>query len=232
MIISHTYRYIFLKSHKTAGTSVEAALSQQCRGEDVVPPLCDYRFNRDEDGNWLHRGMNGGDFVQHEDVAGIKAKVAPEVWDGYFKFSITRNPWDRALSLFFWERRREVEAAKKKGLLRFLGRTNDDFEQTREVFREWLQGPWSNNDRFYFLDGKLCVDFVIRYERLAEDYEEVCRRVGITAAERLPRLKSGIRRESRHYSEYYDDPEVQLVADRHALDIEHFGYRFERGGRG
>ena len=51
MIISHTHKYIFLKSLKTAGTSVEAALSKHCGAGDMVTPLDDYWFNRDERGN-------------------------------------------------------------------------------------------------------------------------------------------------------------------------------------
>ena len=47
MIISHSRRFIFIKSTKTAGTSVEAALSNFCERDDVVTPLGDYRHNRD-----------------------------------------------------------------------------------------------------------------------------------------------------------------------------------------
>ena len=38
---------------------------------------------------------------QHDHGITIRNRVAPEVWNGYFKFSIARNPWDRVLSLFF-----------------------------------------------------------------------------------------------------------------------------------
>lgn len=39
MIISHRYRFIFIKTMKTAGTSVEIFLSQRCAAEDVVTPI-------------------------------------------------------------------------------------------------------------------------------------------------------------------------------------------------
>jgi hypothetical protein len=35
MILSHRYRFIFLKTGKTAGTSVEIALSEYCGAEDI-----------------------------------------------------------------------------------------------------------------------------------------------------------------------------------------------------
>ncbi len=39
MIVSHKHRFIFLKTNKTAGTSVEIALSKFCGPDDVIPPL-------------------------------------------------------------------------------------------------------------------------------------------------------------------------------------------------
>ena len=66
MIISHTHKYIFIKSLKTAGTSVEAALSKHCGENDMVTPLGDYWFNRDEKGAWIHSAMNAEGFSQHD----------------------------------------------------------------------------------------------------------------------------------------------------------------------
>ena len=39
MIVSHEHRFIFLKTKKTAGTSLELALSQLCGPDDVITPL-------------------------------------------------------------------------------------------------------------------------------------------------------------------------------------------------
>ena len=39
MIINHQHRFIFIKVQKTAGTSVEIALSQFCGPTDVITPL-------------------------------------------------------------------------------------------------------------------------------------------------------------------------------------------------
>ena len=102
MIISHTHKFIFIKPLKTAGTSVEAALSQFCSNNDIVTSLNDYWFNRDKNGEWVHKSMNEGEFHQHDDAQTIKKRIPSEIWDNYLKFSMTRNPWDRTLSYFSW----------------------------------------------------------------------------------------------------------------------------------
>ena len=39
MILNHKYNFIFIKSFKTAGTSLEIALSKFCDNKDVVTPI-------------------------------------------------------------------------------------------------------------------------------------------------------------------------------------------------
>ena len=225
MIISHTHRYIFIKSEKTAGTSVEAALSQRCGESDMVTPLGDYWFNRDERGKWVHSAMNAEGFFQHDPAAEVRRKVPAEVWRDYFKFSITRNPWDRVVSDFSWQARNRPELQPARHWYHKLGVPFDEFEQTRRMFHGFVAGDWKTNDRFYLLDDELCVDFVVRYERLTDDLGEVCRRVGLPPIT-LPRLKAGLRKEGRSYRDYYDEASKVIVAERHKNDIRLFGYAF------
>ena len=228
MIISHSRRFIFVKSLKTAGTSLEAALSGACSGDDIVTPLGDYAFNRDDSGNWVHKTMNGGNYEQHDDAPTIRASLPPETWAGYFKFSITRNPWDRALSYFFWDKRQDASLAPPKRFVHSLGVPYDDLTPVKRQFAEFIKSrTLQNNDRFYVDGERLCVDFVIRYEQLDDDAREVCARIGLPGVE-IPRLKAGIRKDKRHYTEYYDDDTRDIVAELHRNDLQLFNYRFER----
>jgi len=225
VIISHTHKYIFIKSLKTGGTSIEAALSQYCGENDMVTPLGDYWFNRDERGAWIHSSMNAEGFSQHDPAAEVKRKVPAEIWQEYVKFSIIRNPWDRVVSLFAWEARNQPSLKPAKRFYHRLGVPFDEFRETKKLFREFVAGDWTTNDRFYLLDGALCVDFVIRYERLAEDFAELCRRVGLPAVP-LPHLKAGLRSPEHRYTDYYDVTSKAIVSERHQQDISLFGYEF------
>ena len=255
MIISHSHKFIFIKSLKTAGTSVEAALSQHCGGADVVVPINAFGHNLDEKGELVHRGMNADEVYrkigQHVDAPTIKAREPAEVWNGYFKFSITRNPWDRTLSYFFWDRRKDPTMKPRKRFYHYLGVPFDEFAIIKDLFTQFVrdkalaqsnddrfhvidgthhyrvpaQGFLENNDRFYIIDDQLCADFVIRYEHLEEDFNEVCRHIGIPASG-LPHLKTGIRKQTRHFTDYYDDETREIVADLHKNDLRYFGYEY------
>ncbi len=41
MIVNHRHKFIFLKTRKTAGRSIEIALSQFCDSNDIITPITD-----------------------------------------------------------------------------------------------------------------------------------------------------------------------------------------------
>lgn len=235
MIISHSHKYLFLKTVKTAGTSIEAALSQSCSGNDVVTPLNDFSHNRDETGGTVHRAMNADTLPwwnrdqigQHVDAPTMKRHLPPEVWQGYCKLSIARNPWDRIVSLFAWKTRNDASMKPQKRLFHRLGVVPfDELAELRRNFTTFVNRGFETNDRFYILDGELCADVVVRYEQMNDDLDAFAKKIGLPPLN-VPRLKTGIRPGQYHYSQYYDDATRDLVGDRHAHDLRLFGYRFE-----
>lgn len=230
MIVSHTHRFIFLKSRKTGGTSVEAALSAFCGGDDVVARVGDLHWNRTSDGKPVHYARNHKGFRPHEPALSVREKFPKEVWDEYFKFSIARNPWDRMVSLFFWRTRNPKRYPKiylppRKRWHTLIPAVIREW-QARRGFAEFVEDIDETNDEFYFLDGRLFVDHMIRFENLQKDFDQVCRRLGLPTGT-LPRLKGGYNPKA-HYSRLYSDRSREIVARRHRNDIEQFGYRFER----
>src|SRR5262245_1397709 len=70
MIVSHRHRFIFLKSKKTAGTSVELALSAVCDAGDIITPLAQ---PEDEP---LRRGLSPQNWQRRTLAANAQRKLA------------------------------------------------------------------------------------------------------------------------------------------------------------
>jgi hypothetical protein len=68
------------------------------------------------------------------------------------------------------------------------------------------------------------VDYIMRFENLADDFRAVCGRLEISP----PTLPQYNRSNRKHYSKYYDDELRELVRTRFVAEIEGFGYTFEQ----
>lgn len=229
MIVSHSRRFIFLKTKKTAGSSIEFALAEFCGDEDVITPASPdeepLREGRRAQNYWLpwHRRSPVGmvrapfsktperhiGFYNHMRAARARRLLGEEVWSGYFKFAFERNPWDRQVSLYYW---RYPDAAKRPPFGDFI----------RD--RKWQKRTW--NFDIYTIGGELAVDFVGRYERLGEDLAAALARIGVDEAPKLPHLKGGTRTDRRDYRSYYTDETRRIVGDLYRREIELFGFEF------
>lgn len=72
-------------------------------------------------------------------------------------------------------------------------------------------------------EGKICVDFLGRFERLAEDFRFVQERIGLPRND-LPWLQKA--RNAARYTDFYNKETRQIAGERFRRDIEMFGYEF------
>jgi len=128
MIISHKYRFIFIKTNKTAGTSIEIALSRFCGDKDVITPIVpedeeirkrlgyrgaqnylapilDYRWQ--DLVRFMRKGKRKLRFFNHISAKEIREKIGENIWKSYFKFCFERNPFERVISLYYWRNQKE-----------------------------------------------------------------------------------------------------------------------------
>jgi hypothetical protein len=157
----------------------------------------------------------------------IAQRMGDNDFNSYYKFMTVRNPWDRVISQFWWT------IGGRGGSNQAFGKFNPAKEIPKggeliKRFRAWVRGvsiaplcAWS-----HIKDTSILDDF-IRYENLEKDTLRILNKFGIDAINiPYPTEKSKFRISTKHYTEYYDDETRQMVAEKFAKDIEHFGYKF------
>jgi hypothetical protein len=106
-----------------------------------------------------------------------------------------------------------------------------DLDEERAQFEDWLLLSKLPIDRDkYLIDGRFCLDDVIRYETLATDIERVCVRLGIPwDPALLPKLKAGFRAKNARIETLYTQKSRMIVESTYSFEIDYFGYAFPSG---
>ena len=252
-IVSHTHKFIFIRPRKVAGISVQISLSRWLGEDDIVGyDFAPIVFNRHTDDEYFSTGLMrntdraGITYRAHEQPDMIREKVGETVWTGYFKFTVARNPWDLVVSYLHskfgpnywhdvWMKRRPVAFVCNvpRALRLFRLRREVARGRRKEGLEAILQeGLFSYHigqiPRFYFSRGEAYADYVIRFENLQQDYDEVCRRLGLPP-QILPMINTRPRPKHTDYRDYYSDFSREYIADLCRPMITAFGYRFGDG---
>jgi hypothetical protein len=229
MIISHKHKFIFLKTNKTAGTSLEIALSKFCGQDDIITPISpedeeirrklgfpgpqNYLLPLSSYGFYdIVRRLNKREkkhFYNHITAKEVKAHVGDEVWDNYFKFCVERNPWDRLISLYYWRYKSEPRPT----ISAFIS-SNAPLALKEKGYE------------LYTINGVLAVDKVCRFENLSSDLEEVMKQVGIPEKLELPKAKSKFRKDKRNYRDIIGETDKAIIADLFFDEIGLLGYEW------
>ncbi len=236
MILSHEHKFIFIKTNKTGGTSIEIALSKFCGPNDIVTRISpadeEMRSSLGYTGpqndmlvkpryrGWMdsvrhrlqkadRRKTKKADFYNHMPASRIRELIPVNIWNSYFKFCVERNPWDRVVSAYYWQNKFEP----RQPMIDWLNARG--IESLRKRGRE-----------LYTIDGSVVVDRVLKFENLADELEEVRKLLGLSEALELPNAKASFRKEKRHYSEVFSDEEKQIISRNFEFEIKSFGYEF------
>ena len=230
MILSHKHKFIFVKTAKTAGTSIEVFLSKHCGATDIVtpiePPMEGHRPRNYEGfinpipeiverpGKLLsalqHSIVSREKFYRHMPAFEIKNRVPDNVWNGYLKFCVERNPWDKVLSHYHMHAARE---GRSLSLDEYLARGRFPINHFRYTDRS---------------GRKIIVDRILRYENLTAELNEVFAQLNIPFDGTLRvAAKSEYRTDRRPYRQVFNEEQRRVVEKAFAKEIELHGYRFE-----
>jgi hypothetical protein len=200
-MISFQKRFLFVHIPKTAGNSIQSILRDYSEDEIVA-------LRAEQDG--IERfGLRNPTYKikKHSTLAEYRAALGEARFRDLYKFTCVRNPWDRMVSYYFgttlvqaWDRKEF-----KQLILKAVSVT------------DYLRLDKGESDPF----GN--VDYVMRFENLADGFRTVSMKLGIPDAP-LPRYNRSNR---EHYSKYYDTDLRELIRKRFAPEIDRFGYAFE-----
>jgi len=233
MIISHKYKFIFVKTRKTAGSSLQTYFCRHCGDSDIITPI-DKPEGSYKAQNYsgffnpvprmkeqypstrkmlrtMWRFLSFKKFNSHIMAAHIMRRIPKDIWDGYYKFSVDRNPWDKVLSHYHFVRQRYSEF-------------NEDI--TFDEYLEKAELPY-NYEIYTDKNKELLVDRVIKYENLDEELGDIFGRLGVPYEGSLDVYeKSHYREKKKNFQESYTENQKKLVADKFEFEINLHGYNF------
>jgi len=160
----------------------------------------------------------------------------------YFKFAFVRNPWDRAVSRYFYVK---ANSKKKERIKRYRNSTFEEYvrDENNEFFLDTKRyaksfpgrrvhlekimkkySPFENQlDWITDENGKVLINFIGRFENLDRDFKTICQKIGIPPVS----LKHTNKSKHKHYSKYYNKETRKIIAEKYCRDIEYFGYKFK-----
>jgi hypothetical protein len=202
-MISLQNRWLFIHNPRTGGNSLQSILFPHSDDRLITGPFADGidRFGI--------RGRYTPD--KHASIADYASRLSDDVFAGLFKFTIVRNPWERAISAYFTPMRwisRGVQPVWVKA---------DFVDALPELpsMTQMLRGA----------SGAIEVDFVLRFESLDADATALFARIGLEGRT-LPHRNLGL--QARDWRRYYaEEPDlIELVGNLFREDAETFSYRF------
>jgi len=230
MIVNHKFKFIFIKTVKTAGTSIELFLSRYCDELDIVTPILppeEGHLPRNYQGifnpvpelvsgaskKWKNTArdlINRKKFYNHIPACLVKSRISTRIWNNYYKFCVERNPWDKTISEYHMLKHKHDKNLTFEQYL-----TNTNFCLNFHRYTD----PWNRN--------QIIVDHVIKYEKLSQELSEVFEKLGIPFEGHLNTYaKASYRRKKSPYQAYFNSNQRQLVQNIFQHEILMHGYTF------
>lgn len=195
-MISHKLKFIFVHIPKTSGNSLSLYL------KDIVN---DGVIQRDN-----NLGKNSGiDIICEKTKTGIKhenidyyRRIYGEKINDYFKFTIVRNPYDRMLSFYFFEKTIRNQTFNRSEFIRFVTKCK--------------------SFQYDYIDDSC---HTIHYENLIDELKNIDCFKGVVDFEDYPKLNSSANCKELYHKVYDNDEELKnIIFEKFKKEFEMFGY--------
>lgn len=222
VLVSHEHKFVFLKTRKTAGTSIEMLLEPLCmpEGHVVIEKTKAYHCEHGIVGSRLlgKKSAKSSVWRSHMPAHLVYEELSKEQWQHYFRFSCLRNPFDKAISQFFWGRDARSEP------------TFDSIEDARPEFRNFVLGGGIHSDKSVtHRKGKFILNGFLRFERLTVDIERLSEKLNlpINSIDLVHAKGKTSRLRDVPISAYYDPDTIQSVREQMAWVFEQGKYSLD-----
>ena len=229
MIVSHKHKFIFIKTRKTAGTSVEILLSSICGENDIITPISpDDEEKRKQLGfrgaqnykvqkkfysrfEWYGKGLitNEKVFKNHLTARQVRNWLDKDVWNEYYKFSLERNPFDKVVSLY-----------------NYLG-GDKRFESISNFILSGKMHGCTDFDHYTY-GGIPVLDEIFKFENLNDLIQRLEKRLELKFSLDIKDLKtkSRYRNKQQSYQDVLSKEDRMAIEMAFAREIKYFGYSF------
>lgn len=187
MVISESHRLLFVHIPKTAGTSISKTLTPEA---SLKHPLC------------LPN-------TKHETIESFIARHSMAVFKSYYSFAVVRHPLQRFIAHFTYLKSHPDKFPELQGI--------DNLDSYVDAIKANRQDVIRKKERvmaqgqYIVIDGAIHVNEVIRFEKLDEQFENLCQRVGLQGKNLVHENKSMVAAGSpsatvsRFVDDYYAD---------------------------
>jgi hypothetical protein len=217
IMISIRKKFLFIHVPKTGGNSIQNVLKDYSE-DDIVA------LGKNQDGIERFEVRNKQyNITKHSTLSHYKSVLDARIYDSLYKFATIRNPWDMMISYYF-SPHRGVDEWDRDDFLALLNtvptlRHYICLNQLKDKILDKIGIQRSKNQKALDAD----VDYIMKFERLNDDFKAVCELLDIPYSP-LPKRNASVR---AHYSNYYDDELRELVRMKFVEEIEYGNYRFE-----
>lgn len=170
----------------------------------------------------------------HATLADYQIILAQAEYEGYFKFSFVRNPWDRVFSAYhFLKHGGATEYDRQWAPNIACYETFEDFIRhglTTPVMRRKLHFRPQHRFLTVPFEQGIGVDFIGFFENIEQDFEIIKRSLGLKHNPELKHENRTTRQGHQNYRDYrdfYSDETRDIVARYYRRDIELLGYDFD-----
>ena len=160
-----------------------------------------------------------GAHPEHADIASI-GQAFPGIWHDYEKLVVTRNPWDRIASEYFWRVRNLKRAPAFTDYLRLVAGEIDELHGLDRLPLGW---------DYVHHEAYGSVDYVIRFDCLHSHLGQALRQIGVPWDGWLPSVKrrNNCSVTDKYTNSIYCRSDVEKVFKLCRSEIETYGYSFE-----